>query len=132
MSDQAHLWSRYHAAAIQTRAPEAAARAADKALAEYNKRFETLAKYEKELSDMAGILEVREAQAFGMTQWLIGFQNLLDEIAHVRDGSVPAEVKRALDQVSRNGRGRLDLRNGEYVFVPNGWPAEDPRLGKHR
>ena len=78
MSQQASIWSRYHAAALQTHDAERAAEIADEALAEYNKRFETLSKYEKELSDMAGILEVREAQVFGMTQWLIGFQNLLD------------------------------------------------------
>jgi hypothetical protein len=134
MSQQASIWSRFMAAALQTYDPESAAKKADGALAEYNKRMETLEKHEKEMVDMALELEARDAQVFGMTMWLIAFQGLLDEIANMTSGTeLPSErVKQALDRVSRNARGRLTLRDRSWIFVPNGWPEEDPRLVPYR
>jgi len=141
MSQQTEVWSKFFAAALANpyvcdqnesidHVTELAAKVADFALAEYNKRSETLAKHEKEMTEMALELEARDAQVFAAITWLVRFQSLLDTLAH-KDMTAEA-VKQEVFEVARNGRGRLDLRAGEYVLVPNGWQADNPRLLPYR
>jgi hypothetical protein len=132
MSQQAHLWSRYHAAAIQTRAPEEAARAADAALAEYNKRFETLAKHEHEMAALALELEVRVRQVQDATQALMAAKQLVDLVndkkyqGHEHFGlhDRVRDIFRYVNVVLQDNR--------EYVIVPAGMDESDPRLGLRR
>ena len=131
MSQQAHIWSRYHAAALQTQRPDDAAKTADLALAEYNKRFEVLAKYEAELTKQALVLEVRDQQVGIGTETLMVASDLLE--AWKRNETNMKEAGISLDDhwlrtlkqlVDRH----LRLVGNTYTTVPAGIREDDPRL----
>jgi hypothetical protein len=131
MSQQALIWSRFLAAALQTHGAEAAAKKADEALAEYNKRFEVLAKYEAELAEMAKLLAVRNEQAGIGTQALMHASDLLEALK--RDDKARALI---LDPPTSHWfhalkglvDGNLRLVGHTYTTVPTGMNPDDPKL----
>lgn len=131
MSQQAHLWSRYHAAAIQTRAPEEAARVADAALAEYNKRFETLAKHEREMAELALELELRVRQVQWATEALMAAKHLVDTVNEKYKGHEHFTLESQAHAIFQYGRVALQDHR-EYVIVPGGMDESDPKLGLRR
>jgi len=131
MSQQAHLWSRYHAAALQTHEPESAAKKADAALAEYNKRFETLAKHEHEMLELALELEVRVRQVQEATQALMAAKQLVDLVNENYKGHEHHAIQDRAHDVFRYAAVVLQ-DDREYVIVPSGMDPNDPKLGFRR
>jgi hypothetical protein len=128
MSQQAHLWSRYHAAALQTHEPESAAKKADAALAEYNKRFETLAKHEHEMIELARLLAVREEQVYIGTRALMAARDLEEAIQ--RDGvNAPQPFWR--EKLTQLATRHLRVVEGTWTIVPDGMHENDPKLRRH-
>lgn len=128
MSQQAHLWSKYHAAAMLRLGSEAAAAEADRALAEYNKRFETLSKHEHEMAALALELEVRVRQVQEATQALMAAKHLVDAVKENYKGNEHHKIQDHAHDVFRYAHVALQA-DREYVIVPSGMDERDPRLG---
>jgi len=124
MSQQAAPWARYHAAALQTMSPENAALAADKALGQYNKRFETLAKHEQEMAELARTLEIRGEQVYIGTQALM----LIDDFIASYDRNEQKVDSHWLRELRDIRNRHLHLQGGTYVTVVMGMNPDDPKL----
>jgi hypothetical protein len=129
MSQQASIWSRFHAAALQTHGAEAAAKKADEALAEYNKRFEVLAKYEAELAAAHELLRIRDQQVYIGLQALMTGSDLWEAFHRSgRDHSGPQAEAHWFDQMSCLVKNHLRLIGDTWTIVPHGMTETDPSL----
>lgn len=125
MSQQAALWARYHAAALQRFGPEAAADTADLALAEYNKRFETLAKHEADMAELGRTLELREEQEY------IGLRALMAAGAYFEALGADARLDQEthwMSELRQLVRNHLRLIKHTWTIVPHGVHEDDPKL----
>lgn len=136
MSQQASIWSRFMAAALANpyvcdenesidAVTERAAKVADCALAEYNKRMESLSKLEAELAEAWRLIEVRNAQVDIGTRTLMVARDLLEAWRrdHKND-NVDSHWIHELEKLERH----LHLVGHTFTTVPDGIDPADPKL----
>jgi hypothetical protein len=130
MSQQASIWSRFMAAALQTHEPEAAAKKADGALAEYNKRMETLAKDERTIAQLALTLEMRDEQAYIGLRALMAAGAMFEHVEANGIVNVNVNDDHWMGELRSLAKNHLRLVGNTWTIVPYGIHENDPKLRK--